>query len=96
MAQFSRWERALDNTFELENLHQKLENSRILCGRKYREGTIYVGDDEIRESPGHSHAYRHFRETGHPFVVNVHSISPWGAKCYRKNEQFTNVDFDYH
>ena len=44
-------------------------------------GTVYI-DDEVKPSEGHGHAHRHFRETGFPLIVNVHSITPFGAKCY--------------
>ena len=49
--------------------------------RRSMIGTVYI-DDEVKPSEGHGHAHRHFRETGFPLIVNVHSITPFGAKCY--------------
>ena len=48
---------------------------------RFMIGTVYI-DDEVKPSEGHGHAHRHFRETGFPLIVNVHSITPFGAKCY--------------
>ena len=75
------------------NLWLNLSDGSILCGRKYREGTIFTGEDEILGSPGHGHAYKNYRETGHPLIVNVHSINPWGARCYSyKQDNFVHVE----
>ena len=41
-----------------ENLWINVSDGSILCGRKYREGTMLTNDDEIKSSIGHGHAYR--------------------------------------
>ena len=65
-----------------ENLWLNLSDGSILCGRKFREGTVFTSDDEIKPSEGHGHAYSNYRESGHPLVVQLSSISPYGAKLY--------------
>ena len=75
-----------------ENLWLNLSDGSILCGRKYREGTVFTNDDEIKPSEGHGHAYTNFRETGHPLVVQISSISPYGAKLYSFSLELENYD----
>ena len=77
-----------------DNLWLNLSDGSILCGRKYREGTIFTNDEEIKPSEGHGHAHDNYRETNHPLVVQISSISPYGAKVYSfSQDEFV---FDEH
>ena len=61
-----------------ENLWLNVIDGTILCGRKYREGTIFYENDEFKPSEGHGHAWENFKQTNHPLVVKISSISPFG------------------
>lgn len=51
-----------------ENLWMNLTDGKVLCGRRYFDGT-----------GGNNHALLHFQETGYPLAVKLGTITPDGA-----------------
>ncbi|XP_023820208.1 ubiquitin carboxyl-terminal hydrolase 5 isoform X1 [Oryzias latipes] len=64
-----------------ENLWMNLTDGKVLCGRRYFDGT-----------GGNNHALLHFQETGYPLAVKLGTITPDGADVYSYDEDDMVLD----
>ncbi|XP_061530362.1 LOW QUALITY PROTEIN: ubiquitin carboxyl-terminal hydrolase 5 [Phycodurus eques] len=64
-----------------ENLWMNLTDGKVLCGRKYFDG-----------SGGNNHALLYFQETGYPLAVKLGTITPDGADVYSYDEDDMVLD----
>ncbi|KAJ8268363.1 hypothetical protein COCON_G00135350 [Conger conger] len=64
-----------------ENLWMNLSDGKILCGRRYFDG-----------SGGNNHALAHFQQTGYPLAVKLGTITPDGADVYSYEEDDMVLD----
>ncbi|KAM9798431.1 ubiquitin carboxyl-terminal hydrolase 5 isoform 1-T1 [Neosynchiropus ocellatus] len=64
-----------------ENLWMNLTDGRVLCGRRYFDG-----------SGGNNHALLHYQETGYPLAVKLGTITPDGADVYSYEEDDMVLD----
>lgn len=64
-----------------ENLWMNLTDGKVLCGRRYFDGT-----------GGNNHALLHFKETGYPLAVKLGTITPDGADVYSYDEDDMVLD----
>ncbi|KAM9805526.1 ubiquitin carboxyl-terminal hydrolase 5 isoform X3 [Syngnathus typhle] len=64
-----------------ENLWLNLTDGKILCGRRYYDG-----------SGGNNHALLYFQETGYPLAVKLGTITPDGADVYSYDEDDMVLD----
>ncbi|XP_064204025.1 ubiquitin carboxyl-terminal hydrolase 5-like isoform X1 [Anguilla rostrata] len=64
-----------------ENLWMNLSDGKVLCGRRYFDGT-----------GGNNHALLHFQQTGYPLAVKLGTITPDGADVYSYEEDDMVLD----
>ncbi|XP_066567891.1 ubiquitin carboxyl-terminal hydrolase 5 isoform X1 [Amia ocellicauda] len=64
-----------------ENLWLNLTDGKVLCGRRYFDGT-----------GGNNHALLHFQQTGYPLAVKLGTITPDGADVYSYEEDEMVLD----
>ncbi|KAK3551118.1 hypothetical protein QTP70_014016 [Hemibagrus guttatus] len=64
-----------------ENLWMNLTDGKILCGRRYFDG-----------SGGNNHALQYFQESGYPLAVKLGTITPDGADVYSYDEDDMVLD----
>uniref|UniRef100_A0A3P8WWJ0 Ubiquitin carboxyl-terminal hydrolase n=1 Tax=Cynoglossus semilaevis TaxID=244447 RepID=A0A3P8WWJ0_CYNSE len=64
-----------------ENLWMNLTDGKVLCGRRYFDGT-----------GGNNHALLHFQETGYPLAVKLGTITPDGADVFSYDEDDMVLD----
>ncbi|AWO96378.1 Ubiquitin carboxyl-terminal hydrolase [Scophthalmus maximus] len=64
-----------------ENIWMNLTDGKVLCGRRYFDGT-----------GGNNHALLHFQQTGYPLAVKLGTITPGGADVYSYDEDDMVLD----
>ncbi|KAG9355774.1 hypothetical protein JZ751_000615 [Albula glossodonta] len=64
-----------------ENLWMNLSDGKVLCGRRYFDG-----------SGGNNHALLHYQQTGYPLAVKLGTITPDGADVYSYEEDDMVLD----